>query len=101
MGGSGTKCVEVINLHNRYITCSYPAEGSVLAITSHEDLIAFGGTAPVFTVVSFHDPKHEKYDNDVEEDYEYIKPADDGLIYDDADNVSIYSTDDGRTIRSK
>ncbi|XP_073943512.1 uncharacterized protein isoform X2 [Choristoneura fumiferana] len=101
MGGSGTKCVEVINLHNRYITCSYPAEGSVLAITSHEDLIAFGGTAPVFTVVSFHDPKHEKYAGDVEEDYEYNKPTDDVMIYEDADNISIYSTDEGHSYASR
>ncbi|XP_026329135.1 uncharacterized protein LOC113237090 [Hyposmocoma kahamanoa] len=65
IGGSGTNCVEVINLHNRYITCSYPASGTVLAVSSHEDRIAFGGTAPVFNIVSFHDPKHEKYEVDI------------------------------------
>ncbi|CAH0406605.1 unnamed protein product [Chilo suppressalis] len=62
VGGSGTKCVEVINLHNRYIACSYPAAGTVLAVTSHEERIAFGGTTPVFNIVTFHDPKHEKYE---------------------------------------
>lgn len=72
IGGSGTNCVEVINLHNRYITCSYPAAGSVLAITSYEERIAFGGTAPVLNIVSFHDPKHEKY-HEVEPEYEYTK----------------------------
>lgn len=64
IGGSGTNCVEVINLHNRYIACSYPAAGTIQAITSHEGRIAFGGTAPVLNIVSFHDPKHEKYHED-------------------------------------
>ncbi|XP_047510431.1 uncharacterized protein LOC125053229 isoform X1 [Pieris napi] len=72
IGGSGTNCVEVINLHNRYITCSYPTSGTVLAITSHKERIAFGGTAPVLSIVSFHDPKHEKY-GEVEPEYEFTK----------------------------
>ncbi|XP_059050078.1 uncharacterized protein LOC131845078 [Achroia grisella] len=63
IGGSGTNTVEVINLHNRYSACSYPAAGTVVALTSHENCIAYGGTASVFNIVSFHDPKHEKYDN--------------------------------------
>lgn len=76
IGGSGTKCVEVINLHNRYITCSYPAAGSVLAIASHQERIAFGGTFPAFCIVSFHDPKHEKalYEPTIIPDYDYTKP---------------------------
>ncbi|XP_046964568.1 uncharacterized protein LOC124533383 [Vanessa cardui] len=61
IGGSGTHCLEVINLHNRYITCSYPAAGDIFAVTSYEDRIAFAGAAPVFNIVSFHDPKHEPY----------------------------------------
>ncbi|CAK1556108.1 unnamed protein product [Leptosia nina] len=73
IGGSGTNCVEVINLHNRYIACSYPAAGAVLAVTSYEDRIAFGGSAPVLNIVSFHDPKHERYAGEVEPDYEYTK----------------------------
>ncbi|CAH4032205.1 unnamed protein product [Pieris brassicae] len=72
IGGSGTNCVEVINLHNRFITCSYPASGTVLAITSHKERIAFGGTAPVLSIVSFHDPKHEKYGEE-EPEYEFTK----------------------------
>lgn len=71
IGGSGTNCVEVINLHNRYISCSYPAPGTVLAITSHNERIAFGGTAPVLTIVRFHDPKHEKYKVESETEYDY------------------------------
>ncbi|XP_045491083.1 uncharacterized protein LOC123690966 [Colias croceus] len=73
IGGSGTNCVEVINLHNRYITCSYPAAGSILAVTSFEERIAFGGTAPVLNIVTFHDPKHEKHKTEAEEEYEYTK----------------------------
>ncbi|XP_023941960.2 uncharacterized protein LOC112048593 [Bicyclus anynana] len=71
IGGSGTNCVEVINLHNRYISCSYPAQGTVLAIASHNDRIAFGGTTPVLSIVSFHDPKHEKYVVESEPEYDY------------------------------
>ncbi|XP_011559065.3 uncharacterized protein LOC105389620 isoform X1 [Plutella xylostella] len=62
IGGSGTGCVEVINLHNRYIACSYPSEGAILAVTSHGERIAYGGTSSVFTIVTFRDPKHEKYE---------------------------------------
>nr|XP_026494847.1 uncharacterized protein LOC113399819 [Vanessa tameamea] len=61
IGGGGTDCLEVINLHNRYISCSYPAAGAIFAVTSHENRIAFAGAAPVFNIVSFHDPKHEPY----------------------------------------
>ena len=71
IGGSGTNCVEVVNLHNRYIACSYEAPGSILAIASHEDKIAFGGTAPVLNIVSFHDPKHEKYKSEEHSQYEF------------------------------
>lgn len=71
IGGSGTNCVEVINLHNRYIACSYPCPGTVLAITSHEERIAFGGTAPLLNIVSFHDPKHEKYKIEEEQQFEF------------------------------
>ncbi|XP_045784957.1 uncharacterized protein LOC123880700 isoform X3 [Maniola jurtina] len=71
IGGSGTNCVEIINLHNRYIACSYPAPGTVLAITSHNDKIAFGGTAPVLNIVSFHDPKHEECKVESETEYDY------------------------------
>ncbi|XP_032513804.2 uncharacterized protein LOC116767544 isoform X1 [Danaus plexippus] len=71
IGGSGTNCVEVINLHNRYIACSYPCPGTVLAITSHEERIAFGGTAPLLNIVSFHDPKHEKYKIKEEQQFEF------------------------------
>lgn len=77
IGGSGTKCVEVINLHNRYITCSYPAAGSVLAVASHKEKIAFGGTATTFNIVKFHDPKHEKNKYrkaDDEPGFDYTKP---------------------------
>lgn len=73
IGGSGTNCVEVINLHNRYITCSYPAPGSILAITSYQERIAFGGTSPVFNIVSFYDPKHEPYEPEIEPEYDYTK----------------------------
>ncbi|XP_072944038.1 uncharacterized protein [Epargyreus clarus] len=73
IGGSGTNCVEVVNLHNRYIACSYPAAGSVLAVASHQERIAFGGTAPVLNIVSFHDPKHEDYDEEVEVESGYTK----------------------------
>ncbi|XP_053625177.1 uncharacterized protein LOC128683501 isoform X2 [Plodia interpunctella] len=69
IGGSGTNCLEVINLHNRYISCSYPAPGTVLAVTSHEEKIAFGGTSPVFNIVTFHDPKHETYEVPDEVDF--------------------------------
>ncbi|XP_049867205.1 uncharacterized protein LOC126367632 [Pectinophora gossypiella] len=92
IGGSGTGCVEVINLHNRYITCSYPAPGSVLAIASHGDRIAFGGTAPVFNIVSFHDPKHEKYRPETEPEYNYadhpITMFDIHLDYDSASSMT-------------
>ncbi|XP_039747095.1 uncharacterized protein LOC120624544 isoform X2 [Pararge aegeria] len=71
IGGSGTNCVEIINLHNRYVSCSYPAPGTVLAITSHNEKIAFGGTAPVLNIVSFHDPKHEKHNVESEPEYDY------------------------------
>ncbi|KAJ2952611.1 hypothetical protein O0L34_g6935 [Tuta absoluta] len=71
IGGSGTGCVEVINLHNRYITCSYPAPGTVLAVASFNDRIAFGGTSPVFNIVSFHDPKHEEYSPDETPKYDF------------------------------
>ncbi|KAJ8725500.1 hypothetical protein PYW08_003683 [Mythimna loreyi] len=72
IGGSGTNCLEVINLHNRYITCSYPTTGSVLAVTSHQERIAYGGTASSFNIVSFYDPKHQKdkYEIDMEPDYD-------------------------------
>ncbi|XP_063378547.1 uncharacterized protein LOC134665503 [Cydia fagiglandana] len=83
IGGSGTNCVEIINLHNRYITCSYPAEGAVLAITSHEDHIAFGGTAPVFNIVSFHDPKHEEYPKEEEHN-----------VYQDPGSVVVHDFED-------
>ncbi|VVC95699.1 unnamed protein product [Leptidea sinapis] len=73
IGGSGTNCVEVINLHNRYIACSYPAPGTITAITSFNERIAFSGTAPVLTIVTFHDPKHEKYGPDPEPEFDYTK----------------------------
>ncbi|XP_050666616.1 uncharacterized protein LOC126966528 [Leptidea sinapis] len=73
IGGSGTNCVEVINLHNRYIACSYPAPGTITAITSFNERIAFSGTAPVLTIVTFHDPKHEKYCPDPEPEFDYTK----------------------------
>ncbi|KAJ8722856.1 hypothetical protein PYW07_004036 [Mythimna separata] len=72
IGGSGTNCLEVINLHNRYITCSYPTTGTILAITSHQERIAFGGTSSAFNIVSFYDPKYQKdkYQIGVEPDYD-------------------------------
>lgn len=79
IGGSGTNCVEVINLHNRYITCSYPHIGTVLAVTSYQERIAFAGTAPVFNTVTFHDPKHESYRADVE----FTKPEYPASMYDE------------------
>ncbi|XP_063822238.1 uncharacterized protein LOC135072223 [Ostrinia nubilalis] len=93
IGGSGTNCVEVINLHNRYITCSYPAPGTVLAITSHEERIAFGGTAPVFNIVSFHDPKHEKYESPEDAEYDITKSV--TLFRDDSDSICSRSEVDG------
>lgn len=60
--------MEIINIHNRYIACSYPVPGSVLTVTSYQDKIAFGGTASVINIVSFHDPKHEKYNKDLEDE---------------------------------
>ncbi|KAG6440399.1 uncharacterized protein LOC115455923 isoform X2 [Manduca sexta] len=93
IGGSGTNCVEVINLHNRYISCSYPAPGTVLAITSHQHRIAFGGTAPTFTIVSFFDPKHEKekYEKEVEPEFDYTKPE--VTLYEDEYSGLVYSTE--------
>ncbi|GBP34488.1 hypothetical protein EVAR_29883_1 [Eumeta japonica] len=67
IGGSGTESLEIVNLHNRYITCSYPAPGAIFAVTSHEEKIAFGGSAPFFNMVSFHDPKHERYGSKLKE----------------------------------
>lgn len=37
-------------------------------MTSYQDRIAFGGTASVFNIVSFHDPKHEDYGTEDEKD---------------------------------
>ncbi|KAM3963413.1 uncharacterized protein ACR2FA_002349 [Aphomia sociella] len=90
IGGSGTNTVEVINLHNRYIACSYPAAGTVLAITSHDNRIAFGGTAPVFNIVSFHDPKHEKFEAFDDSDDKYNN---DVVTLFDNDDDNIYSSD--------
>ncbi|XP_041976972.1 uncharacterized protein LOC121731556 isoform X2 [Aricia agestis] len=73
IGGSGTNCVEVINLHNRYIAASYPTPRSVLAIASHGDRIAFGGTAPVFSIVTFHDPKHEPHHVDLDDPWTWVR----------------------------
>ncbi|XP_013189999.1 uncharacterized protein LOC106134482 [Amyelois transitella] len=88
IGGSGTQCLEVINLHNRYISCSYPAPGTVLAITSYEERIAFGGTAPVFNIVTFHDPKHQKYEVPPEEDdYDPV------MSFKDTDVIDIRGSD--------
>lgn len=44
-------------------------------MASHQERIVFGGTAPVFTVVKFHDPKHEtdKYEREPKPEYEYNK----------------------------
>ncbi|KPJ07872.1 hypothetical protein RR48_12714 [Papilio machaon] len=81
IGGSGTSCLEVINLHNRYISCSYPAAGSILAVASYQERIAFGGTSPVLYIVSFHDPKHEKYKDDVEVDSSTWTPRKSVLDY--------------------
>ncbi|XP_013145922.1 PREDICTED: uncharacterized protein LOC106109070 isoform X2 [Papilio polytes] len=81
IGGSGTSCLEVINLHNRYISCSYPAAGSVLAAASHQQRIAFAGTAPVLYIVSFHDPKHEKYKDNTEVDSSTWTPRKSALDY--------------------
>ncbi|CAG5012217.1 unnamed protein product [Parnassius apollo] len=86
IGGSGTSCLEVINLHNRYISCSYPVTGTILAITSHQERIAFGGTAPVLNIVSFHDPKHEQYNVDETEI--------DGSTWTPADEFQLYSSTD-------
>ncbi|KAJ0180385.1 hypothetical protein K1T71_003789 [Dendrolimus kikuchii] len=85
IGGSGTNCLEVINLHNRYITCSYPANGAILAVTSYQDRIAFGGTASTFNIVKFYDPKHEhdKYEAEVEPDYDYTKAM---TVFEDLDS---------------
>lgn len=88
IGGSGTNCLEVINLHNRYISCSYPATGSILAVTSHEEKIAFAGTAPVLNIVTFHDPKHEKYSNKVDTKSEYEFNIRDFTWFDDTDRSS-------------
>lgn len=84
IGGSGTNCVEVINLHNRYITCSYPAAGTILALTSYQDRIAYGGTATTFNIVKFFDPKHEKdkYEKEVEPDFDYVNAV---SIFEDTD----------------
>ncbi|CAH2074357.1 unnamed protein product, partial [Iphiclides podalirius] len=81
IGGSGTNCLEVINLHNRYISCSYHTAGTILAIASHQERIAYGGTAPFLTIVSFHDPKHERYKSDIEDDPSLWTPGNDFLSH--------------------
>ncbi|CAK1582122.1 unnamed protein product [Parnassius mnemosyne] len=81
IGGSGTSCLEVINLHNRYISCSYPVTGTILAIASHQERIAFGGTAPVLNIVSFHDPKHEQYRTETVVDGATWTPGDEFKVY--------------------
>ncbi|CAH2086701.1 unnamed protein product [Euphydryas editha] len=88
IGGSGTDCLEVINLHNRYISCSYPASGTILAVTSHEERIAFSGTAPVLNIVTFHDPKHEKYYDKTDTKSEYEFNMKDFTWFDDIDRSS-------------
>ncbi|CAH0604543.1 unnamed protein product [Chrysodeixis includens] len=94
IGGSGTNCVEVVNLHNRYITCSYPAPGTVLAVTSFQERIAFGGTSSAFSIVSFYDPKHEKdkYEVPVEPDFDYTKTPSVALTLFQSDNEDVMST---------
>ncbi|CAB3234561.1 unnamed protein product [Arctia plantaginis] len=103
IGGSGTKCVEVINLHNRYISCSYPTIGSVLAIASHQERIAFGGTYPAFCIVSFHDPKHEKalYEPDVTPDYDYTKPPPVDTALDTDTSTEVHFSDYDSTTGTK
>ncbi|XP_022820295.1 uncharacterized protein LOC111352161 [Spodoptera litura] len=95
VGGSGTNSLEVINLHNRYITCSYPSPGTILAVTSYQERIAFAGTSSAFTIASFYDPKlqKEKYQAALDADYDYSKPAP-GTITLYHDDVSMYSTTD-------
>ncbi|CAH1646207.1 unnamed protein product [Spodoptera littoralis] len=95
VGGSGTNSLEVINLHNRYITCSYPSPGTILAVTSYQERIAFAGTSSAFTIVSFYDPKlqKEKYQAAIDADYDYSKPAP-GTITLYHDDVSMYSSTD-------
>nr|XP_049695570.1 uncharacterized protein LOC110371537 [Helicoverpa armigera] len=87
VGGSGTNCLEVINLHNRYITCSYPASGTILAVTSYQERIAFGGTSSAFNIVAFYDPKHQKdkYET-AEPEYEYSKASGDITLYQDSES---------------
>ncbi|CAG9783596.1 unnamed protein product [Diatraea saccharalis] len=72
----------------RYIACSYPAAGTVLAVASFEERIAFGGTTPVFNIVTFHDPKHEKYEGPPDDEYNYNKSV---TLFHDDDATSIYS----------
>lgn len=97
IGGSGTDCLEVVNLHNRYITCSYPTPGAVLAVTSFQERIAFGGTSSSFNIVSFHDPKHEKdkYEAAVDPDYDYTKAGSTAVTLFQDDNDDMTSTDHG------
>ncbi|CAH0701946.1 unnamed protein product [Spodoptera exigua] len=96
VGGSGTNCLEVINLHNRYITCSYPSPGTILAVTSYQERIAFAGTSSAFTIVSFYDPKQqkEKYQTAIDADYDYTKPPPAGTITIYHDDESMYSSTD-------
>lgn len=93
IGGSGTNCLEVINLHNRYITCSYPTTGTILAVTSHQERIAFGGTSSAFNIVSFYDPKYEKdkYNIGIEDDFDYRRPSQ-GVITLFHDDESVFSS---------
>lgn len=80
----------MINLHNRYITCSYPAAGTILAVTSHQDRIAYGGTATTFNIVKFFDPKHEKekYEKEIEPDFDYVNAV---SIFGDSDDEDEFS----------
>ncbi|XP_035437133.2 uncharacterized protein LOC118267315 [Spodoptera frugiperda] len=95
VGGSGTNSLEVINLHNRYITCSYPCQGTILAVSSYQERIAFAGTSSAFTIVSFYDPKlqNEKYEAAVEPEYDYTKPTA-GAITLYRDDESMHSSTD-------
>lgn len=100
IGGSGTNCLEVINLHNRYITCSYPTTGSILAITSHQERIAFGGTSSAFNIISFYDPKYQKDKYNLgESDYDYSRPPM-GVITIYRDDDSMLSSVDPADIES-
>lgn len=58
-------------------------------MTSHEERIAFSGTAPVLNIVTFHDPKHEKYSNKVDTKSEYEFNMRDFSWYDDDRSSSV------------